>query len=85
MSKHEDHPFLQEIKRYAGSDNDELMQQTAIVNFATFDQSSRTHLLIETENIIGADDGVGLRQKAQLFNLSRDLRDLDRKMRAAGR
>jgi hypothetical protein len=84
MKHYEDHPFVTELKRYVGSDDDEIIAQTARTNFATFDQSWRTQLLIETEKLVGADERAS-RQNGQLLNLTRELRNLDRMMRAAGR
>ena len=85
MSNHSDHDFIAELKEYIHDDSDDLAFETARVNFAAYDQMSRTQLLRETEKLVGAEDDAGLRQKAQLMSLHRELRHLDSQMRAAGR
>jgi hypothetical protein len=55
------------------------------MNFACLHPETRTQVLRELDSLMEADDGVGLRQKAKLLNLSRSLADSHYAMRKANR
>lgn len=81
----EDHPFIDSIKKQMGTEDNDEVNRSIDWNFLNYDRQTRQALLAEQERIIGEDDGVSLRTKAQLLNTRKRLNAVHEMMRRAGR
>jgi hypothetical protein len=80
----DDHPIIEHIKSFATTEDDAKFDQ--IVNsFAGMHDGFRSECLNRMRGWVAADDGASLRQRAQLFNLQRQLSNVHHKLRKVGR
>ena len=82
-TRSEDHPLISHL--LAASGVDALPEESIAAELLFLDPATRSQVLHKTKGWIMEDDGVSLRRKAQLMNLDRQMRQIDRDMRKAGR
>jgi hypothetical protein len=79
------HPQIKRIMDAIGSDSHEDVDVVSVANFMTLNPADRATVLARCDDIAGADDDTHLRQKAQVLQLTRTMRQADHALRRAGR
>jgi hypothetical protein len=67
------------------SDNNDDVDVVSVANFITLNPADRATVLARCDGIAGADDDTNLRQRAQVLQLTRTMRQADHALRRAGR
>ena len=80
----DDHPIIAHIKSFAADPKDAEFDEI-VSSFASMPDPFRSETLNKMRGWVSADDGASLRQRAQLFNLSRQMNTLHDSLRKAGR
>jgi hypothetical protein len=79
------HPEIRRLMNVIGSDDRDDVDVVSVANFMTLGPADRATILARCDAIAGADDGVNLRQKAQVLDMTRAMRHADNALRRAGR
>ena len=79
-----DHEIVTHLKSFAADPKDAEFDEI-VSSFAGMADPFRAEMLTKLKGWTAADDGSTLRQRAQLWNLSRQLSNVHRNLRKAGR
>jgi hypothetical protein len=80
------HPIIEDIKRRSGGSlADDVTDDQIAAQMLYMAPHDRAEALLKMEEHVATDDNTDLRKKAQLLNLTRNIRRIDLDMRKAGR